>query len=270
MSRFFLSIFLLTSFVSSRHSGFSNKQAIDEQPSLRAFNHDAFKRGEVLNYRMHYGFIEAGTVNLEVKEETREVAGRKTIHCVGIGITNGVCDLFFKVRDHYETYIDEEAMAPWIFIRRVDEGGYHINQDYIFNHYKKKVDTGNNNVYDIPEYCQDMMSAFYYARCLDYDNAKEGDIYTINGFVDKEVFPVKIRFTGRETIDTDIGKIRCIKFRPILQKGRIFKKEEDLNVWITDDKNHIPVRAQAKLLIGSVRMDLMSYSNLANPLAKVD
>ena len=112
-----------------------------------------------------------------------------------------------------------------------------------------------------------MLSAFYYARCIDYSIAKEGDVFTINGFVDKEVFPIKIRYVGKETIDSDIGKVRCLKFRPILQKGRIFKREEDLNVWITDDKNHIPVRAQAKILVGSIKMDLESYAGLANPLA---
>lgn len=241
-----------------------------DESTLRTFSHSAFKRGEMLKYRMHYGWLDAGEVSIEVKDEAREIGGRKTYHVVGIGESKGTFDFFFKVRDRYESYIDEEALAPWIFIRRVSEGGYIINQDYIFNHYKKKVDIGNNTVFDIPEYCQDMTSAFYYARCLDLDNAKEGDIFTINSFVDKEVFHVKIKFVGRETIKSDVGKIKCLKFHPVLQKGRIFKSEEDLNVWITDDKNHIPVRIQAKLMVGSVKMDLMEYSNLANPIAKVN
>ena len=79
----------------------------------------------------------------------------------------------------------------------------------------------------------------------------------------------KIKFICKETIQSDLGKVRCLKFRPIVQKGRIFKKEEDLNVWITDDKNHIPIRAQAKIMFGSVKMDLTSVSNLANPIALV-
>ncbi len=241
-----------------------------EKAKLRTFNHDAFKRGEMLKYRMHYGWIDAGWVSIEVKNEAREVGGRKTFHFVGIGESQGAFDFFFKIRDRYESYVDEETLAPWIFVRRVNEGGFIINQDYIFDQYKKKVDTGNNNVYDIPDYCQDMTSAFYYARCLNYDNAKEGDVFTINSFVDKEVFPIKIRYVGRETIDSDVGKIKCIKFHPILQKGRIFKHEEDLNAWISDDKNHIPIRAQAKILVGSIKMDLMSYENLATPLAKIE
>jgi hypothetical protein len=75
---------------------------------------------------------------------------------------------------------------------------------------------------------------------------------------------------GKETIETDIGKYRCLVFRPIVQKGRIFKKEEDLNVWISDDKNHIVIRAKADVLIGSIKMDITSTKNLANPPSKVD
>jgi hypothetical protein len=241
-----------------------------DEPKLRTISHGAFKRGELLKYRMHYGWIDAGWVSIEVKDETPEIGGRKTFHFVGLGESNGAFDIFFKIRDRYESYVDEEAMVPWIFVRRVNEGGFIINQDYVFNNYKKKVDIGNNDTFDIPEYCQDMTSAFYFARCLNFDKAKEGDIFTINAFVDKEVFPIKIRFIGRETIVSDIGKIKCIKFHPILQKGRIFKREDDLNVWISDDKNHIPIRAQAKILVGSVKMDLMSYKNLANAFAKIE
>jgi hypothetical protein len=237
---------------------------------LRKQKNEAFKKGEVLKFRLHYGFMDAGEAVLEVKNEDREIGGRKVFHMVGVGYSKGSFDWFYKVRDRYETYVDQEALLPWIFIRRVNEGGYVINQDYIFNHYKDKVDVGEGKVFDTPDNVQDMLSAFYFTRSLDFSNAKAGDIYTIPAFVDKEVFPMKIKYIGKETIKTDLGKIRCIKFRPVVQKGRIFKKEEDLNVWITDDKNHIPVRAQAEILVGSIKMDLIDYSGLANPISKVN
>jgi hypothetical protein len=88
--------------------------------------------------------------------------------------------------------------------------------------------------------------------------------------LDKEIWPLKIKFVEREVIETDIGKFRCLKFRPIVQKGRVFKKEEDLNVWISDDKNHIVMRAQANVIIGSIKMDITSVKNLANAMSKVN
>jgi hypothetical protein len=265
---------ILMSFSFSGKSGSSvlTSPQITEKdgPMLRTFKNEAFKRGEVLTYKMSYGFIEAGQAVLEIKDEAREIGGRRTYHMVGTGVSKGTFDWFFKVRDRYETYIDEDAIIPWVFIRRVSEGGYNISQDYVFNHHKRKVDIGEGRIFDVPENVQDMLSAFYFTRCLDFTNAKEGDIFSLQCFVDKEIFPMKIKFAGRETIKTHLGRFRCLKFRPVVQKGRVFKREEDLNVWITDDKNHIPVRAQASLMVGSIKMDLSAYSGLANPISKVN
>jgi hypothetical protein len=233
-------------------------------------NNIAFKEGELLTYRMHYGLLNGGMAVLEVKPDLINVNGRSVYHIVGSGYSTGATDWVFKVRDRYETYLDKDALLPWLFVRRVDEGGYKFSQDYVFNHYTKKVDVGNNEKFDVPSGIQDMVSAFYSARNLDLSNAKEGDLFTLNCFLDKEIWPLKIKFVGRETINTDIGKYRCLKFRPIVQKGRIFKKEEDLNVWISDDKNHIVIRAQADVLVGSIKMDIASVKNLANPTSKVN
>ena len=79
----------------------------------------------------------------------------------------------------------------------------------------------------------------------------------------------KIRYMGKETISNDLGTFRCIKFHPVVQEGRVFDADKDLTVWITDDKNRIPVCIEAKLFVGSARMDLKGYKGLANPLAIV-
>ncbi len=244
---------------------------VDQEPNfaqMREQKNEAFKKGEVLKFRLHYGIIDAGVATLEVKEEDKKFGNRSAYHIVGTGETRGAFDWFFKVRDRYETYIDQKSIAPWVFIRRVDEGGYKINQNYVFNHYKSSV-IADGKHFDIPAYAQDMLSTFYYARCLDFSNAKPGEVFSMESFVDNEVYPVKIRYMGREVITTDLGTFKCIKFRPVVQKGRVFKKEEDLNVWITDDKNHIPIRAQAEILVGSIKMDLTDYKNLQNPISRI-
>jgi hypothetical protein len=259
-------------------AGYRNKQSVMLEQSTQQIGTEqlpvkenrAFKEGEVLTYRLHYGILNAGMAVLEVKPDLIEVNGRKVYHIVGSGFTVGSADWFFKVRDRYETYMDKDALLPWLFVRRVDEGGYKFSQDYAFNHYTNKVDIGNGEKFDVPSGVQDMVSAFYSARNLDLSNAKEGNIYSLNCFLDKEVWPLKIKYIGKEEIKTDIGKFRCLKFRPIVQKGRVFKKEEDLNVWISDDENHIVVRAQADILVGSIKMDITAAKNLANTAAKLD
>jgi hypothetical protein len=237
---------------------------------LPVMNNNAFKRGEQLSFRVHYGIIDAGTATLRVTDEARELGGRKTFHVVGVGASKGTFDWFFKVRDRYETYIDEKALVPWLFVRRISEGGYQCSQDYIFNHFNQKVNVGDGTVYNIEPNMQDMLSAFYQARNLDLSNAKPGQTFSLKCFVDNEIWPLQIKFIGRETVETDAGTFKCLKFRPIVQKGRIFKKEEDLNVWISDDKNHIPVKGQADILVGSIKMELTDFSGLANPVSKIN
>jgi len=237
---------------------------------LPVINNEAFKRGELLTFRMHYGIIDAGVATLGITEEEKEIAGRKTYHVIGLGQSRGAFDLFFKVRDRYETYIDDKSIVPWIFLRHVDEGGYKIDQSYVFNHYSEKVNVGEGETFDIEPNMQDMLSAFYAARNLDLGGAKPGETYAIKCFMDKEVWPLKVKFIGRETITTGLGTFKCLKYRPIVQKGRVFKHEEDLNIWITDDKNHIPILGQADVLVGSIKAELKSYKGLAHPVAKVN
>jgi len=237
---------------------------------LPMMNNSAFKRGEQLSFRVHYGILDAGEATLSVTDEARELGGRKTYHVVGLGTSKGTFDWFFKVRDRYETYIDEKALVPWLFVRRIEEGGYKCSQDYVFNHYSEKVSVGDGKVFPIEPNMQDMLSAFYQARNLDLSNAKPGQLFSLKCFVDNEIWPLQVKFIGRETVETDAGTFKCLKFRPIVQKGRVFKKEEDLNVWLTDDKNHIPVKGQADILVGSIKMELTKYSGLANPISKIN
>ncbi|TND08630.1 MAG: hypothetical protein FD123_2134 [Bacteroidetes bacterium] len=239
--------------------------SLQQKDELRKVPNAAFKRGEELKYRMHYGLINAGEAILTVENENKVVGGRNTLHVVGKGYSRGTFDWFFKVRDRYESYIDEEAMAPLIFIRQVDEGGFKINQKQIYDHRAGRV-SSNGKMLSVPSYVQDMISSFYYARSMDYSKAKPGDIFEIPCFMDDEIWPLKMKYVGKETIKSDVGKVRCLKFRPVVQKGRVFKSEEDLTAWISDDAMHVPVRAEANILVGSIKMDLMSYSNLTGAL----
>ena len=238
-------------------------------PELRKLKQKAFKPGEVLEYVVHYGLLDAGVARVELRDEGKKIAGRRIYHVIGTGVTKGAFDWFYKVRDRYETFIDSEGIFPWLFVRRVDEGGYKINQDYTFLQYKNRVDVGNGKVFDSPDYVQDMISAIYFARTLDLSKIKHGDVITIDAFVDNEVWPAKIRYVGTETISIRSGKYNCLKFNPVVQQGRIFKQESDMSVFITNDENKIPILAEAKVLVGSLKMELTHYEGLANPIAKV-
>lgn len=236
---------------------------------LQQRENTAFGPGEYLRFRLHYGIIDAGEAELTVNGSDRKIFGRDVYHVVGTGQTLGAFDWFFKVRDRYETYVDTKGIFPWLFIRNINEGGYEKHQNYTFYQHKAAVKTDEGKVYKIEPGAQDMLSSLYYARTFDFSNAQPGDVFTIPTFVDDEEFPLRIKFLKREVISTRMGKFRCLKFVPVVQKGRIFKKEEDMIVWITDDKNKLPILAKAKVLVGSIKMELVEYKNVKNPVAQL-
>jgi hypothetical protein len=241
----------------------------ETEKDLVKVKQSAFRPGEKLTYRLSYGAFDAGEAVLTVNETDKTVNGRKLWNVKGIGRTISAFEWFYKVDDLYESYIDAEAIVPWLFMRRVDEGGYKINQDYVFHQQKNQVDNGKGKKFDIPDLCQDMISAFYFARTLDFSKAKVGDIYTVNIFLDDELYPTKIKYLGKEEIKIRKGKFRCHKFAPIVQEGRIFNSEEDLTVWITDDGNKIPILAKANIKVGSLKMHLVGWEGLKNPLSQI-
>ena len=243
---------------------------IDGQPysdTTLAFplqNDLAFQVGEEISYRIHYGLIDAGKATIAVKEISN-VNGRPVYHMVGTGRTVGMAEWFFKTRDVYETYVDTETLLPVKFVRDVDEGGYIIKRNVHFDRENNTAidkDLKKDTVFSLPSNVQDIFSAFYYARNLDVSSIKKGDVIDIPVFLDHEIFPFKIKFVEREILKTKFGKIKCLRFVPVVQEGRVFKDEDDMYLWISDDPNHVPVRIKSELLVGSIKIDIAGYKGL--------
>jgi hypothetical protein len=232
--------------------------------SFPSTSNKAFQSGEKLKYFISYGFIDAGEAILEVNNTNKKGNNRELLHVKGTGRTLGGFNAFFKVLDTYESYIDKKGIFPWQFVRRVNEGGYTIEQDYTFQHDKYKVKTAEGKEYKIPLAIQDMISSFYYARTLNFNNIKVGDIFEFNCFMDEEVFLLKVKYVGEEDIHIRKGKFNCLKFVPVIQTGRLFEDEEDVNFWVTNDANRIPILVKAKIPVGVIKMHLVDWSGLKN------
>ncbi|AOW21366.1 DUF3108 domain-containing protein [Urechidicola croceus] len=235
--------------------------------SFSQSNKEAFKSGEWLKYRMHYGFINAGYATINIKDTTKD--GRSAYHVEGKGWTVGAFKWFFKVKDNYQTSFYKDNMKPYHFRRRVDEGGHIISRDIYFDQEGKTAfikDHKKNTEKTVTiEDVQDMVSSFYYLRNQDVDNLNIGDELKLNMFFDYETYGFKMRYLGEEELKTTFGKIKCLKFRPLVKSGRVFEAEESLTIWITADKNKIPIRIEADLAVGSLKADLEGFKGLAHP-----
>ena len=229
----------------------------------------SFKSGEKLRYRITYGIMDAGEAVLTVNETSEKGAsGRPLFHVKGEGKTLGAFSLFFKVEDIYESYIDKSGVFPWRFVRDVNEGGYEINQEYKFRQDKQKVIDDKGKEYKVPMGIQDMISSFYYARTLDFKNMKVGDVTTFKCFMDEEIWPLKVKYIGTEEIKIRKGTFECLKFQPVVQEGRYFENDDDVEFWVTNDANRIPVLVKAKIPVGTVKMHLVEWEGLVGNLAK--
>ncbi|MGB0390083.1 MAG: DUF3108 domain-containing protein [Salibacteraceae bacterium] len=259
-------IILLASFM---ELAFSPGPIGNEHTDLKIVDYTVFSKGEKLEYLAHYGIIHAGRATIEVTEGYHNINGKKCTKVDGKGFSTGTFDFFFKVRDSYVTYMNTETLQPYRFVRHVDEGGFVFDQEYNFDHENNQVSTHKNDTVQVPKGIQDIISSYYYARSIDIDHYKIGDVLTFNAFVDDKIEPVRIRYIGKETIDIKSGRYRCFKFQPVVIEGRVFSDEEDLLVYISDDKNKIPVLIEAKVIVGSVKLELMTAERLTHPLAKL-
>jgi hypothetical protein len=230
----------------------------------------SFSNGEQITLKVFYTVVGAyfGAGEATFNTTLEKLGGKPVYHITGDGKTYSFYDNFFKVRDKYETFIDTATLQPYRFIRNVDEGGYKKYENVTFNKGTNTAVT-NKGVYKVPDCVQDVLSAVYYSRNIDFNKYKVNDRITFSMFLDNEIYEMYIRYLGKETIKTKYGKFKAIKFKPLLIKGTIFEGGEKMTVWVSDDRNHIPVRIESPISVGSVKIDMIGYKNLRYPLTSL-
>ncbi|WP_151892663.1 DUF3108 domain-containing protein [Patiriisocius marinistellae] len=227
---------------------------------------NAYDAGEWFKFRIHYGLITAGYATLTV--ENAFVDGKEVHHVKGVGKTTGMTNWVFPVEDHYQSYIDKNKNIPYRFIRKIDEGGYTKDIEINFDHQAQMAEVNNKKhgtieEVQLPDNAQDMVSSFYYLRNkLDTKNIQIGDVIDMNMFFDRGTHKFRLKFLGRETLNTNFGKVSTLIFRPYVESGRVFKEEESLTVWVTDDENKMPILIKADLMVGSLKATLTEYKGL--------
>jgi hypothetical protein len=230
---------------------------------------DNIKSGEELNYRIHYGVLTAGTATLTTVKTTYQ--GKPHFYVKGYGKTTGAVRAFFTVEDHYESFINYDTGLPSYYVRNVQEGGYTQHLQTVFNHANQTLiltdkEKNNSKVVKSVKNVQDMLSAFYYLRSLDASELKVGTIKKFDVWIDDELFPFQVKVVGVENVKTKFGSINCLKILPQVMSGRVFKDKEGVTLWVSNDRNYIPIAIKAELAVGSLKASLDSYKNVKYPL----
>jgi len=248
-------------------------QGLIAQEPWRQLRNEAFNVGERLQYRFYYdawltGKITAGIGVMEVKDTDQQFNDRKVYHIDTDGQSKGMFNWFYKVHDQFDSYVDKEFLAPHYFERRTREGGYKKDDEYRFDHVNNTVTTRKQTTI-IPKYTQDFISAVYFARTFNSDTLEVGDLLPVNFFLDDSVYTSAIVYEGKEIIKIELGKFRCLRFKPGMATGEVFSNKYPMTLWVTDDKNHIPILGVSAVVVGNVKAELMEYNGLANPLTSL-
>lgn len=230
---------------------------------------NAYKSGEYLKYSLSYGWITAGYATFSVNDSV--LNGINTEHIEMKGKSAGILEALYKIRDTYTTFIDPEINQPVKSIRDIREGKYRYYNEVTFDYstvvedsitiYSKK--SGEHRV---PHIIQDILSSLYYCRRFEFnDDLQTGEIIDVGTYFGDELYPLKMKYMGIETIKTKNGKIESYLFHPITEVGRAFETEDDMKLWISRDKNRIPALIKMNLKVGSFVVELIEYKNLTHP-----
>jgi hypothetical protein len=240
--------------------------AFAQEPAKNA--DEAFKVGEQLNYKLKYGFFTAAEAHLKVEESDIKFGGRPAYHIIADGNTAGTFDVFYKVRNRYESFIDKETLLPFLYIENRHEGSWNHTDKVTFDHKGGEI-VANKGTYPFKGKVFDFPSAYYFARCLDVTKMHIGERFELRYFLEDSIQTLGITYVGKEKIKCDLGTFNCLKFNPTIIPGRIFRKNSKLYLWVTDDGNRIPIKAHVEVVVGSLTMELTDAKGLRYPLNPV-
>jgi hypothetical protein len=248
----------------------------DQKEAYPPVKNESFSRGEVIHYKMNYGFLSIGKGTAQVHPHYFRLNNRDCFKVDILGKTVGMVDWVADLDDQWGAYVDTASLIPHQFYRRIREGRYRKDEWTNFDQVNNRIEvktldkkTGKlkePKYYDAPAQVREMISGYLYLRNTNFSKIKVNDTIDVPGFFEDEFYNMKIVYRGKETIRTKIGKIRTIVLVPVMPDNKIFDGENSIKAWFSDDKNRIPVRIKAELFIGSGEMEIVSYSGLRNKL----
>lgn len=209
----------------------------------------AFKGGESLSFVIHYkwGGINSDVASATVKLDTTTLNGVPVFHSRVFGKTARFYDLFFKVREDFQSWFTRDGVVPVKFYRDSREGGYYSVNRYEYmwepeenKHIRAEIETSRrplrNEELPLSGCTYDLPSLFYMARNMNFSKVKPNVKYPMTFAIDDDIYNVYFIWLGREKkYIKGIGTVKTMKFAAKLIAGDVFGSGQDMFVWITED-----------------------------------
>lgn len=242
----------------------------------------AFQAGEKVDFILHYKW---GSINTDVGTATVTLDsltfnGQEAFRCSVFGKTKKFYDVFFKVREDFDSWFTRDGLKPLKFTRDTYEGGYEARNTYLYEwdaaepYIAADVYTSNlgqkSMQLPLTPCTYDLPALFFFARNMDMDNVVPGKRYPMTFAIDEEVYNVYFILYGPETIKVKgLGTVETIRFAAKLLEGEVFKGEEDMTIWVTADDNRLPVYFEAPLRVGVAAGRMSGWEGLKHPFTSL-
>jgi len=213
---------------------------------------------EEMEYILRFGIIKGGKATLTAQNE--KMNKKPCIYYKMRGKTTGMVDRIFEVNDLYESWVDPQTYLPIKSIRTVKEQRYRFYDEVIYDHENDSIFSLKKGSKKVPNNINDLVSVFFFIRQNNYIEAMlAGKNVEIPVFHGNDLFMMHLEYLGDQTIDTKIGKKLCYVVSPKVPKGKLFKNSNDLKIFITADKNRLPIYAEFNLMLGALKCELDVY-----------
>lgn len=260
---------ILLSLVYSVIAAPSFKQKKD---NAKVFTNGIFQQGEAITYRLHYGFMNAGSATMFIDDKLYKVNEKPCLKMAVIGKSSSAFSLIVKIRDQWISYVDTNQFLPQKGYRFIREGKFKLDETVVFDQEERVATITQKHRDDewkveFPDVAYDLVSGYYFLRQIDYEHKAIGDTIVVDAVFEDKFYDFRVRFMGQEEVKTKFGKVRCYKLVPIMPENSLFSGEESIRLWMTADKNKIPVKVQADMYLGAVEIDINAFKNLLHPIS---
>jgi len=236
--------------------------------ALKMHNSTPINDGEVLEFRLSYGWFTVGRAKW-----TTNVVDYEGDECYKARVTaksSGLLGVFAKVDDEWGEYARTDDFMPKMAWRDLEEGKYILDEKTYFDYdnMKIKYDKTRKGVVkptkymDIEQARVGMLGGFMQMRSVDYSQYKVGDVIKVEAFFEGEPYDVEVVLKGKEKFRSKVGRIMAYKIVPRLPENRLFPGKDPITMWVSADKNQLPLRADARMSFGTAYVELTGYKNV--------
>jgi hypothetical protein len=232
----------------------------------RTVENTSFKQGELLTYKMKYGFLTIGQANVSVHSKIFNVNSKPCYRVNVTGQTAGLASMW-KVKNTYRSFMDTTTFLPQKFIYSARENNFKRDQTFIFDHNSnivKRTENEETKVFKTTQYVQDLVSYYYLIRTHDFSKEPTGASTTTPMFFNDKLYNITMKYVGKEEIKTKFGKIKVLKLYPTLPNNMLFEGDGAIRIYVSDDANHIPLRFEIDFSFGTIEMELIGHQGERN------